>query len=212
MKLSLVDKWIINRLSALVTSTNVCFEKYDFGTMVQNLYEFWLKELADYYIEAIKPVMKGTDAEAQKAALNTLYVCLDFGLKMLHPTMPYITEELYQRLPHRKGEAAESICIAPFPNELPAFDKEGIDEAFTALREMVTGFRSLIAALDIKSNQNPAIFIKCGSDESFKAFSATGDVLKTLVKSGEAKILKSSDPDPAGCLQSYINEELKIFL
>lgn len=112
LKLSLVDKWIINRLSALVASTNTCFERYDFGTMVQSLYDFWLKELADYYIEAIKPVMKSDNKEAQKAALNTLYICLDFGLKMLHPTMPYITEELYQRLPHRKGAAAESICIA----------------------------------------------------------------------------------------------------
>ena len=54
-----------------------------------------MKELADYYIEAIKPVMKGTNEESKKAALNTLYVCLDSGLRMLHPTMPYLTEELF---------------------------------------------------------------------------------------------------------------------
>jgi valyl-tRNA synthetase len=59
--LSLSDKWIITRLSKLIESTNEKFEKYDFGYMVQALYDFWLKELADYYIEAIKPVMKGTD-------------------------------------------------------------------------------------------------------------------------------------------------------
>lgn len=63
--------------------------------MVHNVYDFWLKELADYYIEAIKPVMKSNDKDGQKAALNTLYLCLDYGLKLLHPTMPYITEELY---------------------------------------------------------------------------------------------------------------------
>lgn len=211
LKLSLVDKWIINRLSTLVVSTNVCFEKYDFGPMVHNIYDFWLKELADYYIEAIKPVFLSNDKDAQKAALNTLYLCLDFGLKLLHPTMPYITEELYQRLPHRQGEASESICIAQYPTTLAAFD-EKVDINFSELKEMVMRFRSLIAALGIKKDQKPSIFVKCSSAESHATFSTTGDVLKTLVKSGEVKILKSSDADPSGCLQAYINEELKIFL
>lgn len=95
MQFSLSDKWILTKLSQLIQGTNEKFEKYDFGQMVQGLYDFWLKELADYYIEAIKPVMKGSNEEQKKAALNTLYVCLDSGLRMLHPTMPYLTEELY---------------------------------------------------------------------------------------------------------------------
>ena len=95
LKLSLSDKWILTRLSQTIDLTNERFDKYDFGYMVQGLYDFWLKELADYYIEATKPVMNGTDEEAKKAALNTLYICLDAGLRMLHPTMPYLTEELF---------------------------------------------------------------------------------------------------------------------
>ena len=95
LKLSLSDKWILTRMSYLIKMTNERFEKYDFGYMVQGLFDFWLKELADYYIEAIKPIMKGNDEEAKKAAMNTLYICLDSGLRMLHPTMPYLTEELF---------------------------------------------------------------------------------------------------------------------
>jgi valyl-tRNA synthetase len=91
------------------------------------LYDFWVKEFADYYLESTKPVFKGGDAEAKKAALNTLYICLDCGLKMLHPVMPYITEELWQRLPHRAGEIPESICIAPFPEQLASFQDENIE-------------------------------------------------------------------------------------
>jgi len=83
--------------------------------------------LADYYIEAIKPVMNGDDVEAKEAALNTLYICLDSGLRMLHPSMPYLTEELFQRLPHIKDEAPESIVIAPFPTELVSFATEGVE-------------------------------------------------------------------------------------
>lgn len=63
--------------------------------MVMGLYDFWLKELADIYIESLKPIMKGNDEEAKKAARNSLYICLDNALRLLHPTMPYITEELF---------------------------------------------------------------------------------------------------------------------
>ena len=63
--------------------------------MIQGLYDFFLKELADYYIEAIKPVIWSDDEEAKKGALNTLYICLDKGLRMLHPAMPYLSEELF---------------------------------------------------------------------------------------------------------------------
>ena len=70
-------------------------ENYKLGEMVMGLYDFWLKELADVYIEAIKPVMRSEDEEAKSAARNTLFRCLDYGLRMLHPAMPYVTEELF---------------------------------------------------------------------------------------------------------------------
>jgi len=63
--------------------------------MVGGLFDFWKKELADIYLEAIKPVMKSENVANKNAALNTLYTCLDQALKLLHPTMPFITEELY---------------------------------------------------------------------------------------------------------------------
>jgi len=82
-------------LSLLIQSTNKDFEEYRFGAMVNNLYDFWKKDLADVYLEAIKPVMKSDSAAKKAAALNSLYICLDAALKILHPTMPYITEELF---------------------------------------------------------------------------------------------------------------------
>lgn len=96
LNLSLSDKWILTRLSKLIAQTNQNFEEYKLGEMAMGLYDFLKNELADVYIEAIKPVMKKDDKELDKiAALNTLYICLDASLKLLHPTMPYLTEELY---------------------------------------------------------------------------------------------------------------------
>ena len=105
-------------------------EQYKFGEMVMGLYDFWLKELADVYIEAIKPVMRGTDEEAKRAARNTLFRCLDSGLRLLHPTMPYLTEELFQRLPRRADDTKwpESICIAAYPTSQRSYAGENVEE------------------------------------------------------------------------------------
>jgi valyl-tRNA synthetase len=113
--MSLADKWIICRLNEIVQNTNKSFNEYKFGDMVMGLHEFWKKELADVYLEAIKPVMKNGSEEQKTAALNCLYICLDTALKLLHPTMPYLTEELYQRLPHSPESSFDSIMISAFP-------------------------------------------------------------------------------------------------
>lgn len=96
--------------------------------MVTGLYDFWKKELADVYLEAIKPVMRGNDMAKKEATLNTLYVVLDAALKLLHPTMPYLTEELYQRLPHAQGKASQSICISEFPSMSITFEGQNVEK------------------------------------------------------------------------------------
>ena len=212
LKLSLSDKWILTRLSQLIESTNDRFEKYDFGYMVQGLYDFWLKELADYYIEALKPVMKGNDEEAKKAALNTLYLCLDSGLRMLHPAMPYLTEELFQRLPHRKGEAPESICIAPFPETMVTFKDEGVEDQIAHLQLVVSKFRSQFAALNVPKNANPEIFIKVSDANLRKAFDGSHEIVSSMVRASKAQTLAMTDADPVGCLKSYVTDQITILV
>jgi len=210
LKLSLSDKWILTRLSSLISLTNSRFDDYDFGYMVQGLYDFWLKELADYYIEALKPVMKSEDAEAKKAALNTLHICLDSALRMLHPTMPYLTEELFQRLPG-KGRP-ESICIAPFPNEGVSFEAEGVEQSIANLQLVVSKFRAQFSALNIAKSANPSIFIRCSTDQTKAVFSKETAVFQSLVRSGETTVLGKDATDPEGCIKSFVNDELTIFV
>ena len=126
---------------AKVAKTNEQFTNYDFGNMSQAIYDFWYKDLADNYLEACKPAMSGDDEEAKKAVRNTLFLCLDSALRLLHPTMPYITEELYQRLPDR-ANAPESIVIAEFPESCMSFADEGVEETFEILQDIVKKCRS----------------------------------------------------------------------
>lgn len=186
--LSLPDRWILTRLSNLITSTNSDFEEYRFGTMVNNLYDFWKKDLADVYLEAIKPVMRSDDVNKKAAALNTLYICLDAALRMLHPTMPYITEELFQRLPHLRDSAPESICIAEFPRQLEGYG-EDTEAQMQTLLETGKILRSQLASLNIASNAKPTVAAKTSNAQTLAMLNAEKEVLQSLTRAGEFIIL-----------------------
>ena len=80
-----------------------------------NLFQTYLTVLTFYYQESIKGVLQGSDEAAAVAAQNVLHHCLDAGLCLLSPFMPYLSEELYQRLPRRPGDNYESVCVAAYP-------------------------------------------------------------------------------------------------
>ena len=93
-------------------------EAYDFSAATNAVYAYWQYEVCDVFIELMKPVMaKGEEAAAEKdVTRSTLWLCLDYGLKLLHPFMPFVTEELWQRLPQPKAVSVpQSIMIADYP-------------------------------------------------------------------------------------------------
>lgn len=131
---------------------------------------------------------------------------------MLHPTMPYLTEELFQRLPHRKESAPESIVIAPFPEHLDSYAKENVEEMMSSLQLTVGKFRSQFAALQISKQAQPAIFIQSGNEGIRSAFTAEANVFKSLIKSGEVTIMKTGDKDPEGCIKQFVNDDITILV
>ena len=115
--LPLSCQWILSVLNKAIDKTVKGLENYEFSESTTALHSWWLYELCDVFIEVIKPTMFGDDEVAKKATRDTLWVCLDTGLRLLHPFMPYLTEELWQRLPQREGEAQakSSIVVAEYP-------------------------------------------------------------------------------------------------
>jgi valyl-tRNA synthetase len=108
--------WILSRLAHTIETVDKAFENYEFSIATQSCYSFWLYDLCDNYLECLKPVFQSGDEERKTIARRVLYTCLDLGLRLLSPFMPFITEELFQRLP-RSNEEISSICVAPFPGE-----------------------------------------------------------------------------------------------
>ena len=129
---SLVDRWILHRLNETTRDVGRLLETRNFMAAVNTMYGFWLYELCDVYIEAIKPITDSTaeaDGKAKVCAQNTLYTCLDEGLKLLHPFMPFVTEELWQRLPRRPDEKQETISLTPYPElQKERENKEAADQ------------------------------------------------------------------------------------
>ena len=119
------------------------FEEYNFPAATTALYNFWLYELCDVYLEVLKPVFQGTDASAILTARNVLYVCLDSGLRLISPFMPFISEELWQRLPRWSTKDAPSIMVTrlPTPEDTP-YRNSTIEGEVQAIQRLVATVRS----------------------------------------------------------------------
>ena len=113
-------QWILSVLNKAISKTVLSLDSYEFSDAATAIYSWWQFQLCDVFIEVIKPYFSSKDSEfvsEKKFAQDTLWVCLDTGLRLLHPFMPYITEELWQRLPSRSDCARkESIMICDYPS------------------------------------------------------------------------------------------------
>ncbi|KAJ3069270.1 hypothetical protein HDU99_002981, partial [Rhizoclosmatium hyalinum] len=130
-KESLADLWILHKLNIAARETNKALEDRNFMQATNVVYNFWMYELCDVYLEICKPVLAGTDEVQRRACRDTLYTCLDAGLKLLHPMMPFVTEELWQRLPRRDNDPlSKTIMKAKFPVEMACWNNPQADADF----------------------------------------------------------------------------------
>lgn len=121
----------MSRLNEACVKANAGFKEFQLGNSTLALKDFILKELCDVYLEAMKPVMYNESSDPQissrqKSALDTLYTCLDNVFRMLHPFMPFVTEELWQRLPRRSTDLS-SIMISSYPSSLPLWSNPAVE-------------------------------------------------------------------------------------
>lgn len=136
-----VDKWMLAKVARASEAANRNFASFNLMNVTAAVHQMWLYELCDVYIEAVKPVLA-----THHTSRDVLYYALEQGLKMLHPMMPFITEELYHRLP-RADTSCESICIASYPEleaaSLPAKIVEG-EKEFDDIYELIKALRSTV--------------------------------------------------------------------
>jgi valyl-tRNA synthetase len=207
-------------------------KEYTFGVATGALYDFFLYELCDYYLELLKPLMSGEAAAAvdaggdvataQRLARTTLHVCLELGLRMLHPMMPFVTEELWQRLPGRgkplragPGAPADwsSVMVAQYPSTpLPGITRPDIEADFTLYQAALRAGRALRADAEIVPSKYATVFITARDESSRRALSAQHKDLMTLLRSDNLTIIDDESKAAEGCSVSVVNENVSVHL
>ena len=143
--LSASDAWILNKLNMVLDHVTENMEKYEFALVGNELYSFIWDDFCSWYIELSKASLSSDDEAVRKGAQSTLLVMLSAIIRLLHPFMPFVTEEIYQKIPH----AQESICLESWPkriSDLPEADLEGMDRLISVIQKI----REVKMANDLK--------------------------------------------------------------
>ncbi|HLF56840.1 MAG TPA: class I tRNA ligase family protein, partial [Thermoanaerobaculia bacterium] len=175
-RLELPERWILSRLSATAGEVDRCLEEFRFDLACHELYQFFWSDFCDWYIEMSKPGLAGETARPQVA--EVLLLTLDRALRLLHPVMPYLTEELWQRLPGHEAIHPETICLAPYPRVEESWSLSLHEEdRLSALRHVVNVLRNDRAEQITISKGTPRDFERSkisieGKDSDGKALAA----------------------------------------
>jgi valyl-tRNA synthetase len=209
-------RWMLSRLNAAVGTVDACMEKYDFAGATTAIYAFWQYEVCDVYIELVKPVSSSTvlGAEEKRATLEALYIALETGLRMLHPFMPFLTEELWQRLPRSPSVPAEvrTIMLAPYPTHNPAWVDAQAESDMTQSLDVVRAARSLRAAYGLLPRARPSMHVHARSDASADAVARTLMEIRALAGAEAVTVVRSAEEVPAGCAMELVSDALSVYV
>jgi valyl-tRNA synthetase len=157
---STADQWILHRLNETVRDVTRLLNRFDFGEAGRVLYNFIWDEFCDWYIEFAKLPLYGEDEEAKRVTRSVLVHVLDQSLKLLHPMMPFITEEIWQHLPVK----GESIMIAPWPVEDEQFESAQAVRQMRVLIEIIRSVRNIRAEMDVPAKRQIELLIRPDGD------------------------------------------------
>ncbi|XP_020102255.1 valine--tRNA ligase, mitochondrial 1-like [Ananas comosus] len=209
-----VCKWILSVLNKAVAKTVSSLESYKFSDATTAVYSWWQFQLCDVFIEAIKPYFFNDSEEfksSREASRDALWICLDTGLRLLHPFMPFVTEELWQRLPQPADTCRkDSIMISEYPSVQEEWTNEQIESEMEIVIGTVRKLRSLRPAND-KNERYPSFALCRGSDIAATVRSNEFQIV-TLASISSLKILTEDDAPPAGCAIDVVNENLSVYL
>ena len=203
---ALHDRWIISCLNRTARDVRAQLESYDFHECVQTLYHFFWDDFCDWYIELAKASITAEEATRERTAARTRLVSvLEQALRLLHPFMPYITEELWQQLPGADGrlhhnaykEAAPTVMLAAYPQGQTQLIDESAETEMQAVIDLVSRVRNIRSEMNIKPSERVSLLISA-PDESMRAvFTTSADQIARLTRASRVSISEQLNAPPA---------------
>ncbi|OIT30910.1 valine--trna ligase, mitochondrial 1 [Nicotiana attenuata] len=194
-------QWILSALNKAIAKTVSSLESYDFSDAATVVYSFWQFQLCDVFIEVIKPYFASDNPEfvsARRFAQDTLWLCLDNGLRLLHPFMPFVTEELWQRLPASGNSIKkESIVISDYPSTIKSWNNDSVEAEMEKVSSIVKGLRSKRALLPPKERfARLEAIVLCRTTDTVEAINKRKMEICTLATLSSLKVSSDSDEAP----------------
>jgi valyl-tRNA synthetase len=200
------DRWILSRLAAVIDAVARGLEEFRLDDASGALYHFVWNELCDWYLEMIKPVMLGTDERAKAEVRATLAHTLETTMRALHPFMPYLTEDLWQRLP-RPPSRPLSIALAPFPSARDGRPDSEADREIDVLRAAIGAARTIRSEHEIHPGAEVPLVLRSGNPAVRDLLASERVTIKTLVKTqGEPVIEPAGGGRPKGSVMSVAGD------
>jgi valyl-tRNA synthetase len=204
------EKWILSRLAKVSSEVEGHYASYRFDLLSQALYEFAWNEFCDWFVELSKPALNGDDAAAADSTRRTLLVVLERLLRLLHPLVPFVTEELWQQVAPRLGINAGTVMLQPYPRggdlDVAAYARAEADVEW--LKQMVSTLRRIRSELGVPPSKQVALLLQGGTAEDAARVARYGAQLRFLNRIAAIETV-SGNPPPAA---SGLVGELKLFV
>ncbi len=205
-RLALPHQWILSRLSATTAEVIRTLEDYRFNDAAQALYQFTWHEFCDWYLEWSKPDLYGDDVVAKQTAQMVLFAVLETLLKLLHPMIPFVTEEIWSVLP---GERA-SIMTAPFPTVRQDWENTMAEGDTALFIGVVTGIRNIRSEMMIHPGAEIGATVVCHDADRANTLAGLSGSIKALTRAKELTVTRNGER-PKGAA-SYLFQDVEIFV
>lgn len=201
-KLAIEDKWILSQYNDLIKAVTDSLEKYELGLAVQKLYDFIWDVFCDWYIELAKIRLNGSDETAKSTVKAVLVYVMSNTLKLLHPFMPFITEEIWQTLPH----SGESIMISDWPVYSDALNFEAEETEMERVMTAIKAVRNRRSEMNVAPSKKAKVIIDTAFEDTFKN---GADFFIRLASASEVDIISGFEDDGA---VTIITADAKIYI
>ena len=203
-ELCIEDKWILSKYNSLVKAVTDNLDKFELGVAVSKLYDFLWDDFCDWYIELVKPRLFDKETPSAKVAQNVLCYVLSNAMKLLHPFMPFITEEIWQALPHD----GESIMISEWPKFCESLANADAEQEMAVIMEAIKGVRNIKNEMNVPPSKKVKLFVVTEDAGLFKQATA---FLEKLASASEVDIRADKAGIPENVV-SVVNSKAEILL
>ncbi|KAJ3425581.1 valine--tRNA ligase [Anaeramoeba flamelloides] len=228
---SFLDRCILSKINKAIIICNKSFEKYSLSGVTECCHNFWLHDFCDIYLESVKNIMKIKEDDFENTKIgkencnkilkqhtiskNILFRCLDFGLKLLHPIMPFVTEELWQRIPKLK-KSKPSIMIEDYPEPIPIWDNSKDESLLKTIKQIIHSVRSTRQQYSL-TKMKPRIYLSFPKISEILYLLQTDKQTENLIlflgKVSSIEYIEQNNKNkPNGCIVDIISDACIIYV